>query len=71
MDQVKSTADQATDQAPGSQTGNQNSGPSQKSYYQSAKETASSYMPWAENMYLKYFTNDNKASYATKGTWTS
>lgn len=25
-------------------------------------------MPWIEDMYLKWFTNDNKASYATKGT---
>jgi len=26
-----------------------------------------SWMPWIEDMYLKYFTKDNKASYATKG----
>ena len=25
------------------------------------------WMPWIEDMYLKWFTNDNKASYATKG----
>ena len=23
--------------------------------------------PWLEDMYLKYFSNDNKASYATRG----
>ena len=25
------------------------------------------WMPWIEDMYLRWFTNDNKASYATKG----
>ena len=25
------------------------------------------WVPWAEDMYLYYFTKDNKASYATKG----
>jgi len=25
-------------------------------------------LPWLEDKYLQYFTNDNKASYATKGT---
>ncbi|EEU37873.1 uncharacterized protein NECHADRAFT_9659, partial [Fusarium vanettenii 77-13-4] len=25
------------------------------------------WMPWVEDMYLKWFTKDNKASYATKG----
>ena len=25
------------------------------------------WMPWIEDQYLKWFTNDNKASYATKG----
>ena len=24
------------------------------------------WVPWAEDMYLRYFTSDNKASYATK-----
>lgn len=32
--------------------------------YQHKKEN---WMPWIEDMYLKWFTNDNKASYATKG----
>lgn len=32
--------------------------------YQHQKEN---WMPWIEDMYLKWFTNDNKASYATKG----
>lgn len=26
------------------------------------------WMPWIEDMYLRLFTRDNKASYATKGT---
>jgi hypothetical protein len=26
------------------------------------------WMPWVEDLYLKWFTNDNKASYATRGT---
>lgn len=26
------------------------------------------WMPWIEDMYLKWFTKDNKASYATKGS---
>lgn len=25
------------------------------------------WMPWIEDQYLKWFSNDNKASYATKG----
>ncbi|CAK4030615.1 tRNA 2 -phosphotransferase 1 [Lecanosticta acicola] len=33
--------------------------------YQHQKEN---WMPWIEDMYLKWFTNDNKASYATKDT---
>ena len=32
--------------------------------YQHQKEN---WMPWIEDVYLKWFTNDNKASYATKG----
>lgn len=32
--------------------------------YQHTKEN---WMPWIEDVYLKWFTNDNKASYATKG----
>jgi len=27
------------------------------------------WMPWIEQLYLRWFTNDNKASYATKGKW--
>lgn len=27
------------------------------------------WMPWIEDQYLKWFTKDNKASYATKGTF--
>lgn len=27
------------------------------------------WMPWIEDQYLKWFGNDNKASYATKGTF--
>lgn len=26
------------------------------------------WMPWIEDFYLRWFTKDNKASYATKGT---
>lgn len=32
--------------------------------YHNQKEN---WMPWIEDVYLKWFTNDNKASYATKG----
>lgn len=32
--------------------------------YQHQKEN---WMPWIEDFYLKWFTKDNKASYATKG----
>lgn len=35
-------------------------------YYQ-RKEN---WMPWIEDQYLRWFTSDNKASYATKGTLT-
>lgn len=35
-----------------------------KEGYQNQKEN---WMPWIEDMYLKWFTKDNKASYATKG----
>ena len=35
-----------------------------KSGYQHQK---ANWMPWIEDVYLKWFTNDNKASYATKG----
>jgi hypothetical protein len=27
------------------------------------------WMPWIEDKYLEWFGHDNKASYATKGTW--
>lgn len=36
--------------------------------YQHQKEN---WMPWIEDMYLKWFTNDNKASYATKSEFWS
>lgn len=32
--------------------------------YQHQKEN---WMPWIEDLYLRWFTKDNKASYATKG----
>jgi hypothetical protein len=35
-----------------------------KDGYQHQKEN---WMPWIEDLYLRWFTNDNKASYATKG----
>lgn len=35
-----------------------------KQGYYNKKEN---WMPWIEDTYLKWFTNDNKASYATKG----
>ena len=35
-----------------------------KQGYQNQKEN---WMPWIEDVYLKWFTSDNKASYATKG----
>lgn len=31
------------------------------------KKQKDSWVPWIEDMYLYYFTKDNKASYATKG----
>jgi hypothetical protein len=41
-----------------------------KSYKQAASEFYNrqydNWVPWAEEQYLKYFTKDNKASYATK-----
>lgn len=30
-------------------------------------EQYENWMPWIEDTFLKYFTKDNKASYATKG----
>lgn len=35
-----------------------------KKYYNDQYEN---WMPWVEDTFLKYFTKDNKASYATKG----
>lgn len=26
------------------------------------------WVPWLEDLYLRYFTSDNKASYTTRGT---
>lgn len=39
-----------------------------KSGYYAKKEN---WMPWIEDQYLRWFSNDNKASYATKGTRSS
>lgn len=36
-----------------------------KTQYETQRDN---WVPWIEDMYLKYFTNDNKASYSTKGT---
>lgn len=42
-----------------------------QSYYEWVKQgyahQKENWMPWIEDMYLKWFTKDNKASYATKG----
>jgi hypothetical protein len=42
-----------------------------KSYMEWVKEGYNNqyenWMPWIEDQYLKWFTNDNKASYAAKG----
>lgn len=35
-----------------------------KTQYQTQRD---SWVPWIEDVYLRYFTNDNKASYSTKG----
>lgn len=35
-----------------------------KTQYNAQYET---WVPWLEDLYLRYFTKDNKASYATKG----
>ena len=37
---------------------------------QKYNEQYESWMPWIEDYFLKWFTKDNKASYATKGTAT-
>lgn len=59
-DQKKQTFDQLPDE--------QKKG---KSYTEWIKEgyqhQYENWMPWIEDMYLRWFTNDNKASYATKG----
>jgi len=43
-----------------------------KSYYEWITEgyhhQYENWMPWIEDQYLKWFTSDNKASYATKGS---
>lgn len=43
----------------------------QKTYYEWMKDgyhnQYNNWMPWVEDQYLKWFTKDNKASYATKG----
>lgn len=36
---------------------------------QKYNEQYESWMPWIEDYFLKWFTKDNKASYATKGTF--
>lgn len=45
----------------------------QKTYKQMAGDYYNrqyeSWMPWVEDQYLKWFTKDNKASYATKRTF--
>ncbi|KAI7098970.1 hypothetical protein KC343_g12678 [Hortaea werneckii] len=60
-DQKKQTFDQLPDE--------QKKG---KSYTEWIKEgyqhQYENWMPWIEDMYLRWFTNDNKASYATKDT---
>jgi hypothetical protein len=42
-----------------------------KTYYEWVKEgyqhQYDNWMPWIEDLYLKWFTKDNKTSYATKG----
>jgi hypothetical protein len=32
-------------------------------------EQYEAWMPWIEDTFLKYFTKDNKASYATRGSY--
>ncbi|KAF1816331.1 hypothetical protein P152DRAFT_454593 [Eremomyces bilateralis CBS 781.70] len=45
--------------------------PQNKTYSQRTSEQyqkqKDSWMPWIEDLYLRWFTKDNKASYATKG----
>lgn len=49
---------------------NQNKPQDQKTYKQQAGDFYNrqyeNWMPWIEDQYLKWFTKDNKASYATK-----
>lgn len=44
-----------------------------KSYYEWIKEgyhhQYENWMPWIEDQYLKWFTSDNKTSYAAKGEY--
>ncbi|CAO2653081.1 Nn.00g024920.m01.CDS01 [Neocucurbitaria sp. VM-36] len=60
-------ADNITNNVP---TGNNSSDPSKKTYKQAAGEYYNkqyeNWMPWIEDQYLRWFTKDNKASYATK-----
>lgn len=37
-----------------------------KNQYNKQYET---WVPWLEDIYLRYFTRDNKASYTTRGTF--
>ena len=47
--------------------------PESKTYKQQAGEFYNrqydNWVPWIEDKYLQWFTKDNKASYATKGTF--
>lgn len=65
--------------AANAQTQNQGSSPEALQQPKDGKQTWGEYgkqvyneqyerwMPWIEDMYLRWFTKDNKASYATKG----
>jgi hypothetical protein len=52
---------------------NNNSGEQPKTYKQAAGEYYNkqydNWVPWLEDKYLSWFTKDNKASYATKRTF--
>lgn len=52
-----------------------NQNPESKTYKQQAGEFYNrqydSWVPWAEDKYLQWFTKDNKASYATKRMYIS
>lgn len=63
--QTQNQNQDSSPEAPQQKDGKQTWGEYGKQVYNEQYER---WMPWIEDMYLRYFTRDNKASYATKGT---